>query len=164
MPQLEQIDTYVSQLFWLAITFAALYIFLRKVVLPGIGEILEERQERIRSDLDKAAQLKENAEEVREAYEASLSEGRSQAQRVIREAADAAAQEATRQQAALGEKIASDIAEAENRIAAAREEALANLRSVAGELAQDVVQRMIGARADGAAADRAVDAASKERG
>ncbi len=162
MPQLEQIDTFVSQLIWLTITFVALYFFLRKVVLPGIGDILEERQERVRSDLDKAAQLKKQAEEVREAYEKMLAEGRSEAQKVIRKATDAAAQKAAERQQELATKIAQEITAAEQRIDQARIDALENVRGVAGDIARDVVQRIIDTQVDDKAVDQAIAAGLEE--
>jgi len=162
MPQLEQIDTFVSQLIWLTITFVALYFFLRKVVLPGIGDILEERQERVRSDLDKAAQLKQQSEEVREAYEKMLAEGRSEAQKVIRKATDAAAQKAAERQQELAAKIAQEITAAERRIDQARIDALENVRGVAGDIARDVVQRVIDTQVDDKAVDQAIAAVLEE--
>lgn len=162
MPQLEQIDTFASQLIWLTITFVALYFFLRKVVLPGIGDILEERQERVRSDLDKAAQLKQQSEEVREAYEKMLAEGRSEAQKVIRKATDAAAQKAAERQQELAAKIAQEITAAERRIDQARIDALENVRGVSGDIARDVVQRVIDTQVDDKAVDQAIAAVLEE--
>src|SRR5690606_40142035 len=54
-------STFPSQLLWLAITFGLFYLFLKKVVLPRIGGILEVRQDRIAQDLGEAARLKEEA-------------------------------------------------------------------------------------------------------
>ena len=51
MPQLEQIHTFLSQIFWLVITFGFLYLVLWKVALPRVSSILLERQERIDDDI-----------------------------------------------------------------------------------------------------------------
>ena len=48
-------STFPSQILWLAITFGLFYLFLKRVVLPRIGGILEVRRDRIAQDLDQAA-------------------------------------------------------------------------------------------------------------
>ena len=53
MPQLA-FETYTPQLVWLAITFVLLYLVMWRVLLPRIGEVLDERQNRIQHDLDEA--------------------------------------------------------------------------------------------------------------
>ena len=62
-PKLPQLDivTYSSQIFWLAISFIVLYFLVAKIAMPRIAEVLEERQERIEDDLDKAETLKKEA-------------------------------------------------------------------------------------------------------
>lgn len=164
MPQLEQFDTYLSQLVWLMLSFGALWFFLRQVVLPRIGEVLEERDLRIKGDLERAEELRAEAEGVREVYEASLAESRAQARQVVREAAEAAAASAAKRQAEVGQRITGEIQAAEDRIAAARREAIDNIRDVASELAGDAAARLIGVEVDAAAARAAVDGAAKEQG
>ena len=51
-----------SQILWLAITFGLFYLFLKKVIVPRIGGILEVRRDRIAQDLDQAARMKEDAD------------------------------------------------------------------------------------------------------
>lgn len=156
MPQLEQIATYVSQAFWLVVTFGLLYLILWRAALPKVADLLQERQERIDDDLEKARQLKEEAETVLQAYEAAMSGARSQAQDILRQAADAAAKDAEQRHAALSEKLAKDADAAEARIDAAREEALANVRAVAAEAARQATNRLIGGSISEADADAAV--------
>ena len=62
-PKLPQLDvqTYASQIFWLVVSFIVLYFLVAKVAMPRISEVLEERQERIEDDLDKAETLKKEA-------------------------------------------------------------------------------------------------------
>lgn len=163
MPQLEQVDTFASQLFWLVVTFVVLYFFLRSVALPKIMQVLEQRQSRISSDLEKAELLKQEAEQVLEEYEKAAAEGRARAQAAIREASEAMSAEATKRHEALGAKLAEQIREAEQRIANEREQAVQNVRDVAVELAQSATERLVGAKVDTKTASSAVDAAMKER-
>ena len=164
MPQLEQIDTYLSQVFWLLVTFGVLFLFLRKVALPRIAGVLENRRERIEADLDKAANLKAESETILAEYEVAMADGRLRALAVVRKAADEMAQEATRQNAALGAKLAKDIEKAEARIAQARADAIGQIAGVAAEAAQAATARLIDAKVTGQAAASAVAAAIKERG
>ena len=71
MPQLEQISTFPSQIFWLVITFAALFFVMWRIAVPRIADVLEARQKRIDDNLDKAETAKKEAEAAIEAYEQS---------------------------------------------------------------------------------------------
>ena len=51
-------DTFAPQIIWLAIVFALLYAVLKRVALPRVGEVIEERADRIRRDLEAAEKLK----------------------------------------------------------------------------------------------------------
>lgn len=163
MPQLEQIHTFASQLFWLVVTFVALYFFLRAVALPKITQVLEQRQSRISSDLEKAELLKQEAEQVLEEYEKAAAEGRARAQGAIREASEEMKAEAAKRHEALGKKLGEQIREAEERIAKEREDAVQNIRDVAVDLAQTATERLVGTKVDAKAASSAVDSAMKER-
>jgi F-type H+-transporting ATPase subunit b len=157
MPQLEA-STFISQLFWLAITFVGLYLVMWKVVIPRVADVLRDRQERLDDDLEKAEALRNEAASVLEAYEKTVADGRARAQAILREAADQNDKEAAIRQAALGEQLAQQTAAAEARIEGAREEALANIRSIAAEAAQAATLRLSGATITQDEAEEAVAA------
>jgi len=159
MPQLD-VATFLPQLFWLVVTFAILYLLMWRVVLPRIADLLQERQERMDDDLQKAEALKNEAAKVLAAYEKALAEGRDKAQAVIREAIDRAGASAADHQAELAGRLAADGEAAEARINAARDEALANVRVAAVEVAQAATARLVG----GEVAESAVAAAIRVRG
>lgn len=159
MPQLEQVATYIGQIFWLLVTFGLLYLFLWKSALPKVTDVLRERQERIDDDLEKAQQLKDEAESVLHSYETAMADARSKAQTILREAADAAAKEAEARHTALSAKLAQETEAAELRIGKAREEALANVRSVAAKAAQDATTKLVGGKISKADAEKAVSEA-----
>ena len=164
MPQLEQLWSYPGQVFWLVVTFSVLFFVLSKIALPKVSDILQERQERIDSDLEKAEALKKEAESVLEAYEAAISEARSAAQAQIRDAAAQVAEKAAAQHAELTAKLSQEAGAAEQRIDAARREALGNIQTVSSEVASAAVARLIGAEVSQSDAEAAVADAIKERG
>lgn len=164
MPQIEQLYTFPSQIFWLVVSFVALFFFLRQVALPKVTEVLDARRRKIEGDLEKAAALKTDAEKVLAQYQAAVAKGREEAQALLRKVGDDAQARATAAQDALGQKLAAQIKGAEERIDVARKAALANVERVSAELAQAATERLIGVKVDAAAAARAVGAAAKERG
>ena len=85
MPQLD-ISTFSTQIVWLVITFAALFIIMWRVAVPRISDALEQRQKRMDDNLNKAAGFKKEAEAAIEAYEHSLAEAREAAHSAIADA------------------------------------------------------------------------------
>jgi F-type H+-transporting ATPase subunit b len=163
MPQFDP-TFFAPQLFWLLLTFVTLYIVMSTVALPKIGAVLDERQRKIDDNLDKAAQLKAEAEAAVAAYEKALAESRAHAHAVIKEASDRLAQEADERNKALAARLAEQIKAGETRIAAAKDTALANVRDVAIDVAGSVFTRLIGSPAEGGRLEAAVAAALEEHG
>jgi F-type H+-transporting ATPase subunit b len=164
MPQLEQIHTFLGQIFWLFLTFGLLYVVLWKSALPRVSAILQERQERIDEDLRKAEEFKQEADKAIAAYEKLVADARSQAQTVIRDANVALAADAAARQDSVTAQIKLDVNKAEARINRARTEALANIQTVAVEVAQAATARLIGKDVPADNAEAAVAAAMRERG
>jgi F-type H+-transporting ATPase subunit b len=156
MPQLEQISTYLSQVVWLVLTFGALYFIMWKSALPRIANVLQERQERIEDDLQKAESVKQEADTVLAAYEAAMAKTRDEAHSILRASAEAFAEQAAKRQDELSARFATEATAAESRIAEARQEALADLRGVAGELALAAAQKLVDVDVSESDADAAV--------
>lgn len=163
MPQFDP-TSFASQLFWLAVTFIALYFLLSRLVLPRISEVMEKRSERIANDLERAEALKTETEAVIEAYEAALAKARSEASAVIAKAtSDIATLSATRQ-AEFGEELAMRMVAAEERISKAKQQAESQIREIAVDIAADVAERLTGRAIDAESAAQAVDTQMKGNG
>ena len=156
MPQLD-ISTFTPQLFWLAIWFVILYVLMAKIGLPRIAAGLEARRRRREDDLARATQLKAEAEAANAAFQQTMSEARAAAQAVLKETADRLAAEAAERQRALSTSLATQIADAETRIADARAQALSEVRGIAIEVGRAVVEKLIGTPPDPARLAAAVD-------
>ncbi len=141
MPQLD-VSTYPSQIFWLVVTFAVLYYLLSRKGLPRVAEILEARQDRIAADLDRAARLRQEAEETLRRYQAMIEEAQARARALLQAAQERIGSAFAERQAALEQELQAKIREAEERIAEARGKALAEIDEVAAELVQTVTQRL----------------------
>ena len=163
MPQLD-VATFSSQIFWLVVTFIALFLIMWRISVPKISDALEARQKRIDDNLNRAEELKKEAEAAMDTYEASLADARSDAQRTILEANAKLAEDAQAREAELGEILAKRIAKSEANILAAMDEAIVNIRDVAVEVSVSAAERLTGEAPSPDAASSAVDAAIKARG
>jgi len=155
MPQFE-FSTFASQLFWLYTSFALMLILLSIFAIPKIGGVLEARQKRIDSDLDKAAQMKSEAEAAIAAYEKALTASRAEAHKILSANAHAIAEQAEARNRALGEKLAEQIRVGETRIHAARDEAMAQIREISSGVARDAVEKLTGQSVDDAKLAKAI--------
>jgi F-type H+-transporting ATPase subunit b len=162
MPQLD-ISTFPSQIFWLTVTFAALFIVMWKVAVPRIAGVLESRQRRIEDNLDKAAEFKKGAEAAIEAYETAIAEARANAQSMINETAQGIAADVAAQEAALATKLQTRIAESEAAIAEAKTAAISSIRDMAQDVAASAVEKLVGDAPDTSDMSKAIDSAMKAR-
>lgn len=143
MPQLA-IETFASQLVWLAITFVVLYLIMSKVVLPRIGGILEDREQRIRSDLDKAEALKADTDQAIANYEAKLAEARASAANMVAGMKAEVNAEIDKRRAEIDTELDARQAEAEKQIGAQREAALSSLDDIAKSVTSALVEKLGG--------------------
>ncbi len=162
MPQLD-LSTFAPQLVWLAISFVVLYLLMAKLGLPSVGAAIEARRRHREGELDRAAQLRTEAEGVIAAYEAARASAREQAQATIRETTERLAAAAAERQHALAVALADRTRAAEREIAAAKERALSEIRNVASDVAASVAAKLTGSAPDAGSVAAAVDRVLTER-
>lgn len=160
MPQISQIAaTYASQIFWLLLTFGFVFVVIGLGMLPKIESTVEARDKRISDDLDAAKAAHARADQIEEDYRARTNENRAAAQKITHAAKDKAVKAAEKRLAVSDAEIAGKIAAAEARIADATAKAMTEIEVIAAEAALDLVSKVSGAKANAAAASKAVKAA-----
>jgi len=158
LPQLN-VETFPSQIFWLIVALAVLYLLMSRIALPRIASVLEERADAIQDDHDAAAEYRRKAGEAEAAYEKALADARATALGI---AADARAEIQTQVDEAMARadaEIAERTAVSERRIAEIRQGAIAATREVAEETSAAIVEAIM---PDAVAAD-ALKAAVADR-
>jgi F-type H+-transporting ATPase subunit b len=143
LPQLDAHD-FAPQLAWLAVCFLVLLLIMSRFALPRIGEVLEERRDRIRRDLESAERLKGEAEAALAAYEKALAEARANASAMARKTREALRAEIDEERANLERELAARTRAAEARIAADKTRALASVTGIAAGAVGTIVQKLIG--------------------
>lgn len=143
LPQLNPND-FAPQLIWLAILFGLLYIIVSRVAAPRVSEVLKERQDRIKRDLQSAEDLKAETDAALAEYEKALGDARSNASAIAKETRQRLTDETEAEKAKVEADLNAKMQEAENRIAETKNKALASVNDIAGETAQAIVSKLLG--------------------
>ncbi len=165
MPQLDFANPLtLSQVVWMAIIFAGLYLLLAKIALPRVAEVVESRTASIAADLAAAQAAKAKADEAVAQLKTAMAKAHSEAQTAVAQAIEQAQAAAAAESAVLNARLTEQLAAAEARIATARDAAMGALRQVAGDTTAALVARMTGQAPDQGRIDQAVGTALAARG
>jgi F-type H+-transporting ATPase subunit b len=143
LPQLNP-HHFTPQLFWLAVTFIALLFIMSKIALPRVGEVIEERRDRIKRDLDAAGRLKEETDKALADYEKALADARANASGIAKETRQKLAAETDAERHRVDAQIAVKLKDADARIAVTKSKAVSAIGEIATETARAVVEKLIG--------------------
>ena len=143
LPQLNP-DTFAPQLFWLVLTFLALLFVMSKIALPRVGEVIEERSDRIQRDVDAAGRLKAETDKALADYEKALADARANASGIAKQTREKLASETDAEKSRAEAGISAKLADAEKRIAATKDKALTAVNDIAADTARAVVAKLVG--------------------
>jgi F-type H+-transporting ATPase subunit b len=145
LPQFE-FEYWGGQIVWLLLIFGVLYFLLSRVFVPRLRKALDARQETISGALAEARRVQTEADAQRAAAEAELASARASAQRTAAEAKARAAAESSQRQGQEEAKLAQHLAQAEDRIRQARDDAMSNVRGIALDTAEAITEKLSGRR------------------
>jgi len=158
-PPLHQPD-FSPQIIWLAITFAALYLLLSRVVLPRIGEVIDERKDRIRRDLEAAERLKDETDKALQGYEKALADARGNASAIAKDTHAKLNAEVDAERQKVDATLNAKLADAERSIAATKDKAMQSVTDIAADTAAALASALSGQTITVDEAKRAVAAAA----
>ena len=135
--QLFNLSMVESTLFWTGLSFFVLLVVVWRYVAPVVGDILDQRQARIQEDMDKAASLREQAQQALAEYETRLKLAKKEAESMI-----------AVKTAELERDLARRSEEAKTAIEHAKADAMRQVRSELVDLAVVAAEKIITSEVD----------------
>jgi len=128
MPQLNP-EFFVSQLFWLVVTFSFLLVFLWRISLPRIGSVLYKRERKINEDLATAKKLQAEAENIQSSIENQIRKARSDASEMLKTASGSFADKTGKEIGKLEKELELKINNSADNIENVKQESLSQLET-----------------------------------
>ena len=163
MPQLNP-EFWVSQIFWLIITFGSLYVVLSKLILPKISANLELRKLQISDNIEAAEKGREESESKLKEYDEIISKSKIEATNIFNQARDKTLKDIDDKREILNKQIDEEIKKAEEEINKLRLEAPTKINKIAIETSFELIQKLIGAEINNSSISAIVDDLSKKNG
>ncbi len=133
---------------WTTIAFIVVLVLLAKKVFPKLQETLADREQKIKSDLERAEKTREEAERVLEDYKAKVAQAREEASRMIEEARESA-ESVRKDLIAKAEQDARQTVEkARSQLDAERDRTLSELHSQLAEWSTAIAARIVDKQLD----------------
>ena len=162
MPQLNP-EFWISQIFWLTITFGILYFMLSKLILPKISANLEIRKLQIVENIEAAEKQREQSELNITEYEKIVQDSKDGAKKYFRQAREKILKDIDLKKNTLDKELDLEIQKAESEIQKLRDSAPEKINKIAVETSKDLLQQLIGAEVNNSSISAIVDDLSRKR-
>ena len=163
MPQLNP-EFWISQIFWLTLTFGILYIILSKFILPKISDNLESRKSQILENIEAAEKNRQDSEEKLKEYDKLVNDSKVQAKSHLNEAREKVLKDINSKKETLEKQINEEIKKAEQEIEVLKKGAPEKINKIAIETSSELLKNLIGAEVNNSSISAIVDDLSKKKG
>ena len=163
MPQLNP-EFWVSQIFWLTLTFGVLYIVLAKLILPKISANLELRKSQIQENIEAAEKQREGCESKLKEYEEIILKSKSDAKNIFKETREKALKDINSKRESLEKQIEEEIKKVEEEISELKKTAPEKINKIAIETSSEILKTLISTDVNNSSISAIVDDLSKRNG
>lgn len=133
LPQFD-FSTFPSQIFWLFVFFAVIYVYASGTALPTISGTIENRRRHIQGEIENSENMAEEARLVQTQYEQRLASARQEAMDIIAETSKSAKAMAADTQERFRQNFENEVANTEKAIESAKAEMSEDLDKAAAEI------------------------------
>ena len=144
MPQLNP-EFWISQIFWLTLTFGILYIILSKLILPKISANLELRKSQIQENIEAAEKQRESTEAKLKEYDSIILKSKLEAKNIFSDAREKIIKDINSKKEILEKQIDDEIKKIEQEIVSLKKNAPEKISKIAIETASELIRNLIGA-------------------
>jgi len=163
MPQLNP-EFWVSQIFWLVLTFGIMYVVLSRLILPKISDNLESRKSQILENIEAAEKQREESDVKLKEYDEIISRSKLEANSIFNQAREKALKDIGAKREVLDNQIDDEITDAEKEIDILRKNAHDKINKIAIETSSELLQKLIGAGVNNSSISAIVDDLSRRNG
>ncbi len=162
MPQLNP-EFWVSQIFWLTITFGILYIVLSKLILPKISSNLEVRKSKILENIEAAEKQRKESEEKIKEYNKIIQDNKIKAKNYYNQAKEKILNDINKKKENLDNDLNEEIKKAELEIRDLKSKSPEKITKIAIETSNDLIKQLIGVEVNNSSISAIVEDLSKRK-
>ena len=161
MPQLDP-KYWASQAFWLILVFTILYISIAKFYLPKIKNNLDNRENRIKVDLDDANKFKELSELKLKEYEKILDDAKKEVIKIHVESKNILDKEIKSKKEAIEKEIEKEIIQAQKEISELKKGSILDIQKISENIASNIIENISGDKLNESSIKAVVEDISKK--
>tara|TARA_Y100000817_G_C16610170_1_gene434787 strand:+ start:28 stop:606 length:579 start_codon:yes stop_codon:yes gene_type:complete len=163
MPQLDP-EFWISQIFWLVITFGILYIILSKIILPKISDNLETRKSQVLDNLEVAEKQRNDSETKLREFDNIILKSKINAKNLFNESRKKLLDNINNKRLKLEQELDKEVKIVEAEIEELKKKAPEKINNIAVETSSDIIHQLIGANVNNSSITAIVsDIASKNK-
>ena len=161
MPQLYP-KYWASQAFWLILVFSILYISIAKFYLPKIKKSLDDRESKIKEDLDEANKLKNLSEKKIKEYEIILENSKKEVTKILLESKNILNKDIKNKKDSIEKEIENEISKAQKEILEMKKNSISSISNISQEIASNIIEKMSGDKLNESSIKAVVEDVSKK--
>ncbi len=143
MPQLDP-KYWASQAFWLILVFIILYISISKFYLPKIKDNLDNRENKIKEDLENASKFKEQSEAKFKEYEVILKNARKEISKIHFDSKTILDKDIRTKKEEMEKEIEKEILKAQKQIIDQKKNSIISIQNISKEIASNIIENISG--------------------
>ena len=161
MPQLDP-KYWASQAFWLILIFTILYISIAKFYLPKIKNNLDDRENKIKDDIDDANKFKELSESKFKEYEKILADAKKEVIKIQMDSKNILDKDIQSKKEAMEKEIENEISKAQKEIDELKKSSLNDIQNISENITSSIIENISGDKLNENSVKAAVEDVSKK--
>ena len=161
MPQLDP-KYWASQAFWLILVFIILYVTLSKFYLPKIKNNLDNRENKIKEDLDNANKFKDLSEIKFKEYEAILENAKKEVTKIHMQSKKLLDKDIQVKKKIMEKEIENEISKAQKEIIELKKNSITSIQNISEEITLNIIENISGDKLNKSSVRAAVEDISKK--
>ena len=161
MPQLD--PTYwASQAFWLILVFTILYIAISKIYLPKIKDNLDNRENKIKEDLDNANKFKDQSDAKLKEYELIMENAKKEVAKIYFESKNILNKDIQSKKEAIDKEIDKEILKAQKEILEIKKNSISSIQNISENIAANIIEKISGDKLNESSIKATIEDVSKK--